>query len=83
LLLAPLVDVWFGPEALAALLGIVLLTSAGVVGLALSIAARMRSFEGFSNFANLLALPLFFLSGSMYPLTEAPPWLTPLIYGNL
>jgi ABC-2 type transport system permease protein len=82
LLFAPLVGVWLGLGQLVAMLGIVLLTSAGVVGLALSIAARMRSFEGFSNFANLLALPLFFLSGSMYPLADAPPWLAPLIYSN-
>ena len=63
-------------------LGIVLLASAGVVGLALTIAARMRSFEGFSNFANLVALPLFFTSGSMYPLQDAPAWLSPVIHLN-
>jgi ABC-2 type transport system permease protein len=82
LLFAPLVGVWLRPSQIVATLLIVLLSSAGVVGLALNIAARMRSFEGFSNFANLLALPLFFLSGSMYPLTDAPAWLAPLIRLN-
>lgn len=82
LLFAPLVGVWLAPAELAGILGIVLVASAGVVGLALNIAARLRSFEGFSNFANLLALPLFFLSGSMYPLTDAPVWLSPLIRIN-
>jgi ABC-2 type transport system permease protein len=53
-----------------------------VVGLALCIAARLRTFEGFSNLANLVALPLFFLSGSMYPLDDAPRWLAPLILAN-
>jgi ABC-2 type transport system permease protein len=82
LLFSPLVGVWLSLWQLVATLLLVFLASAGVVGLALSIAARMRSFEGFSNFANLLALPLFFLSGSMYPLDDAPPWLSPLIYLN-
>lgn len=79
---APLVGVWLTPGSLAGTLGIVLLASAGVVGLALSIAAKMRSFEGFSNFANLVALPLFFTSGSMYPLQDAPAWLSPVIHLN-
>jgi len=82
LLFAPLVGVVLGPLQLLGMLGVVVLASAGVVGLALVIAARMRSFEGFSNFANLLALPLFFLSGSMYPVRDAPPWLSPLIHVN-
>ena len=79
---APLVGVTLCPGQLVRVIGIVLLASAGVVGLALSIAARMRSFEGFSNFANLVALPLFFLSGSMYPVRDAPGWLVPLIHVN-
>lgn len=82
LLFAPLVGVALGARQLATTLGIVLLASAGVVALALAIASRMRSFEGFSNFANLLALPLFFLSGSMYPVRDAPAWLAPLIHIN-
>ena len=82
LMFAPLVGVWLGPGQVLATLGVVMLASVGVVGMALAIAARLRSFEGFSNFANLLALPLFFLSGSMYPLRDAPPWLSPLIHIN-
>ncbi len=82
LLFAPLVGVSLEFSAVLAALGIVLLTSAAVVGLALAIAAHMRTFEGFSNFANLVALPLFFLSGSMYPVDDAPPWLAALIRLN-
>jgi ABC-2 type transport system permease protein len=82
LLFAPLVGLWMGPLALLQVLGVVLLTSAGVVGLALAIAARLKTFEGFSNLANLVALPLFFLSGSMYPIDDAPAWLSPLIRMN-
>lgn len=81
-LFAPIVGVSLHWNALLPTLGIVLLTSASVVGLALCIAARLKTFEGFSNLANLVALPLFFLSGSMYPIDDAPPWLAPLIRLN-
>jgi ABC-2 type transport system permease protein len=82
LVFAPLVGVSIAPSAMLGLVGMVLLTSAGVVGMALAIAARLRTFEGFSNLANLVALPLFFLSGSMYPVDDAPPWLEPVIRAN-
>ena len=59
----PLVGVWVDPLQGAALLGVVLLTSVGVVGLGLTIAGMLDSFEGFSNLTNFVALPLFFLSG--------------------
>jgi len=79
---APLIGVWVAPWSVVAVTGVVLLTSAGVVALALAIAGQMRSFEGFSNFANLLALPLFFLSGAMYPIENAPSWLRPVVMIN-
>lgn len=79
---APLVGVAFGATELITLIGLILLTSAGVVGLALVIAARMRTLEGFGNLANFVALPLFFLSGSMYPLEHVPGWLWPLVVLN-
>jgi ABC-2 type transport system permease protein len=79
---APVVGVDLAWQALLPTLAIVLVTSAAVVGLALCIAARLRTFEGFSNFANLVALPLFFLSGSMYPVEDAPAWLAPFIRFN-
>src|SRR5260370_7163355 len=60
------------------------LTSLGVV-----IANRIRSFEGFGVFSNVVILPLYFLSSSIFPLdpplTSAQPraiypeWLVPLI----
>ncbi len=79
---APLVGVSFTPASLAALLGLILLASLGVVGLALCIAARMRTLEGFGNVSNFVALPLFFLSGSMYPLEHVPEWLVPAVAAN-
>ena len=82
LVFAPLVGLWIGPLALLGIVGVVLLTACSVVAMALVIAARLKTFEGFSNLANLVALPLFFLSGSMYPIDDAPGWLALLIRLN-
>lgn len=79
---APLVGVVLSPSRFVALAGIVLLVSLGVVGLALCIAAGMRTLEGFGNLVNFVALPLFFLSGSMYPIDHVPDWLLPLVTLN-
>jgi len=58
------------------------LTSMGIL-----VASRMTSYEGFNIIMNFLVMPMFFLSGAMYPVEILPPalrWLThinPLTYG--
>jgi ABC-2 type transport system permease protein len=57
-------------------------TSMGIV-----IAARMTSFEGFGVISNFVIMPMFFLSGAMFPLDNLPRWISfvirinPLTYG--
>ena len=57
-------------------------TSLGIV-----IAARMTSFEGFGVISNFIIMPMFFLSGAMFPIDNLPHWisffirLNPLTYG--
>jgi ABC-2 type transport system permease protein len=87
LLLAPLAHVPVSPLmvvetlAIAALIGVAL----GSVGIA--IASRMQTLEAFQFVMNVLTLPMFFLSGALYPLQGLPPWLAvlshldPLTYG--
>ncbi|MHB8278445.1 MAG: ABC transporter permease [Candidatus Humimicrobiaceae bacterium] len=67
----------------------IILTVIGMFAVALSItslgimiASRMTSFEGFGTINNFLVMPLFFLSGAMYPIDRVPAWLKPLIYIN-
>jgi len=57
-------------------------TSLGIV-----IAARMTSFEGFGVISNFVIMPMFFLSGAMFPIDNLPfliniaVRLNPLTYG--
>jgi ABC-2 type transport system permease protein len=50
-------------------------------------ASKMRSFQGFQMISNFLLMPMFFLSGSFFPLKNLPAWMNwlvrinPLSYG--
>ena len=79
---APLVGVELTPGGFLAVSALIVLTSIGVVAMALCIAARMTTLEGFGNICNFVALPLFFLSGSMYPIDQVPHWLAPAVSAN-
>jgi ABC-2 type transport system permease protein len=63
------------------------LTSACFVSLGLIIASRMQSMEGFQMIMSFLIMPVFFLSGALFPLQNTPVWmqiishLDPLTYG--
>jgi len=80
-----------GPLGIAAALALILVTmifiGMGFVGLGISIASRLDSIEGFQVVANLLVLPIFFLSGAFFPVTSLPDWMkvlvniNPLAYG--
>jgi ABC-2 type transport system permease protein len=55
--------------------------------LGVALAARMRSMQGFQMVMNLLLMPMFFLSGALFPLNGLPGWMTvltrldPVAYG--
>lgn len=70
-----------------ALIPLTLLLAIGMTAIGVAIAANMKSMEGFPMVMNFLLLPLFFLSGAMFPLQGLPGWmnvltrLNPLSYG--
>ncbi len=64
-----------------------LLTAVCFVSIGLIIASRMRSMEGFQMIMSFIIMPIFFLSGALFPLSNAPAWMRyasyfdPLTYG--
>ena len=58
-----------------------------LTAMGLLLASRMTSFEGFGTLANFVVMPMFFMSGAVFPLQSAPPamrWfgrLNPMTYG--
>lgn len=58
-----------------ALLGLALLC-AGITGLGLAAAWAVNSTSGFHGVMNTLLMPMLLLSGAMFPLRGAAPWMT-------
>src|SRR6202795_1087699 len=77
---------------LAAGLALMFLMAFALTSLGVVIANRIRSFEGFGVFSNVVILPLYFLSSSIFPLDPSltsaqtrviyPEWLVTLIELN-
>ena len=51
-------------------------------GVALLVATRIRTMQGFHLVMNLVLFPLFFLSGAFFPLHDLPDWLRVLGLAN-
>lgn len=73
-------DLSAGQIILTVIAAVVLAIAATSLGVML--AARISSIEGFGTINNFLVMPLFFLSGALYPTTNIPEWLKYLTYFN-
>ncbi len=82
LLFAPLVGVKFTLLSALALVPVMFLIAFALTGLGILIAARMTSFEGFGTIANFLIMPMYFLSGAIFPPVNLPSWLNVLVRVN-
>lgn len=75
LLLAPLAGVTLTPLLVIQMLLLMSVLAFAMTGLGIVVASRMRTMEGFGVVVNLLMMPLFFLSGALFPLQGIPQWL--------
>jgi ABC-2 type transport system permease protein len=78
LVLSPLVGIPFSAPLLAILLGEMVLMAIALTALGMVIAARMQQVESFQVVMQFVVLPMFFLSGALFPTTGLPGWLTVL-----
>src|SRR5438876_257387 len=74
LIFAPFVGVELTPSTIAALFPVMFLTAFALSSLGLVVAARMKSMEGFQVIMNFVMMPMFFLSGALFPVTNLPGW---------
>lgn len=82
LLALPLLNVTPTLGGLALLGAICILTGLGFTALGFAIAWRMDTTRGFHAVMNLVLLPLWFLSGAMFPIEGAAPILRGLVWAN-
>ena len=78
LALAGFAHVPYNPALIAILVGELLLLSFTLTAFGVMMAARIKQFQAFMALTQMLVLPLFFLSGALYPLNGLPTWLTAL-----
>jgi ABC-2 type transport system permease protein len=78
LCLAWFAHVPYNPVVIFGLIGMLLLLSFTLTAFGVMMAARIRQFQAFMALNQMIAMPLFFLSGALYPLTGLPAWLTVL-----
>jgi ABC-2 type transport system permease protein len=87
LALAPFAGIWLGFGAIVSAMLIMFLISFALTSLGLVIAWRMESTQGFHAIMNLVLMPIWFLSGAVFPIAGVPRplgWvmgLNPLTYG--
>jgi ABC-2 type transport system permease protein len=82
LILAPAIGVHLGLHQFVSCLAVMILVAFALSTLGITIASRMRSFEGFGAIMNFLVMPLFLLSGALFPLQGLPRWLGILVHLN-
>ena len=75
LILAWLADVPYSPLLIATLIGELLLLSFTLTAFGVMMAARIKQIQAFMAVTQMLVMPLFFLSGALYPLSGLPAWL--------
>ena len=78
LALAGLADVPYNPVLLLTLVGELFLLAFTLTSFGVMMAARITQFQAFMALTQMLVMPLFFLSGALYPLTGLPGWLSVL-----
>lgn len=52
----------------------------GFVGMGVAFASKMEDMHGFQMVMNFIIMPIFFLSGALFPLENLPSWLSFLTY---
>lgn len=78
LALAGLVGIPYDPVLMVQVFAELLLVAFMITSFGVMVAARIRSFQAFMAMTQVLLLPMFFLSGALYPLVNLPGWLEAL-----
>ena len=78
LVLAPIVGVTLTPLAVLELIPLIFVLAFALTTLGVVLAAGIKSMQGFQAVINFLMMPIFFLSGALFPLGNLPWWMTGL-----
>ena len=75
LCLAGLVHVPYDPALLLGLFALMLLLAFTVTAFGVMVAARIKQMQSFMGVMQMIVMPMFFLSGALFPVAGLPAWL--------
>jgi ABC-2 type transport system permease protein len=79
---APLIGVHLGLQQLLGIVLVVFLVAFTLTALGFAIAWKLNSTQGFHAIINLLMIPLWLVSGALFPITGASIWVRLLMRAN-
>ncbi|VVB51759.1 ABC-2 type transporter [uncultured archaeon] len=82
LALGPFLGVHLTVVSFAESIAIMALISATLVSMGLVVSAFLKTFEGFQTIMTFIIMPMFFLSGALFPLDGIPSWMVPFTVLN-
>jgi ABC-2 type transport system permease protein len=75
IVLAGLVHVPYKPLLILELVGALILTSFAMTAFGVMVASRLKDIQSFQTVMQLAVMPMFFLAGVLFPLSNIPTWL--------
>jgi ABC-2 type transport system permease protein len=75
LALAGFVDVPYDPALILGVFGLQLLLAFTVTAFGVMVAIRIKQIQTFMALMQMIVMPMFFLSGALYPVSGLPTWL--------
>jgi ABC-2 type transport system permease protein len=76
--LAGLVDVPYDPLMILGVFGLQLLLAYSITAFGVMVAARIKQMQSFMGVMQMIIMPMFFISGALFPVANLPGWLTVL-----
>jgi ABC-2 type transport system permease protein len=78
LCLAGAVNVPYDPLLILGIFGLQLLLAFTITAFGIMVAARIKQMQSFMGVMQMIVMPMFFLSGALYPVSGLPAWLAVL-----
>jgi ABC-2 type transport system permease protein len=76
--LAGLVGVPYNPLLILGIFGLQLLLAFAITAFGVMIAVRIKQMQSFMGVMQMIVMPMFFISGALFPASGLPAWLTVL-----
>jgi ABC-2 type transport system permease protein len=75
ILLGPLVGVSYSVPLILGIFGLQLLLAFAITAFGVMVAARIRQMQAFFGVMQMIVMPMFFISGALFPAAGLPRWL--------